>query len=88
MRAEAVSSAGKRNQGAVSAELLWKPQGRDEAGGEDQTWRAPKQEPRKHGEAGLGGGGLAMPGGSLSCREGQALGDLKRSRTRKQREAN
>ena len=56
MRAEAVSSAGKRNQGAVSAELLWKPQGRDEAGGEDQTWRAPKQEPRKHGEAGLGGG--------------------------------
>lgn len=32
-------------------------------------------------------GGLAMPGGSLSCREGQALGDLKRSRTREQREA-
>lgn len=32
-----VSSTGKRHQGAVSAELLWRPQGRGEAGGEDQT---------------------------------------------------
>lgn len=31
--------------------------------------------------------GLAVPGGSLSCRESQALGALKRSRTREQREA-